>query len=341
MHAQQSSLHQFFNLAHSPKSRHTCLSLPTLDLGASPVHQMGVRKKHKTISSSSFRTKASTGRSKTRQKRSTSTQLIIDAGQSNFGLTKCQSCDMEFLPGDPEDEQFHRKYCDASGTGLNIGIREEKGENVLDEFEHHSDFARIVLVHSGGDCTPYQKRKTMEVRQLVDRQLGYYTPNKSDKGMGQSSKVGDERDHMEDSEGSDEKFEKDPYFTFMYILNDRVVGCLVSRRIDRAHRVVVSNDIQANNGSGSGTDDGNQERESLLYDTTETVRAVCGISRIWVHPKHRLQHIASRLLDACRKTLIYGYHVPLHEIAFSQPTTDGQGFATSYCRTAQFLVFTE
>jgi len=60
------------------------------------------------------------------------------------------------------------------------------------------------------------------------------------------------------------------------------------------------------------------------------VTAVLGICHIWVHHQHRRKNIATALVDAARKSLIYGYRVPAHECAFSAPTDMGRRFASAY-----------
>ena len=62
----------------------------------------------------------------------------------------------------------------------------------------------------------------------------------------------------------------------------------------------------------------------------ESVPALCGINRIWVHSKHRRQGIASRLVDAARDNFLYGRVLCQNEIAFSQPTEDGRSFGKHY-----------
>jgi N-acetyltransferase len=68
---------------------------------------------------------------------------------------------------------------------------------------------------------------------------------------------------------------------------------------------------------------------------SETVAAVCGINRIWVHNKHRRRGIASRLVDAARNHVLFDRVLTLSQIAFSQPTQDGRSFGAKYLGSAR------
>lgn len=99
---------------------------------------------------------------------------------------------------------------------------------------------------------------------------------------------------------------KGEYKTYLYISEKRVIGCLIVERIQSGF-IVENNEINHN----------------------IQKKAVCGVSRIWVHTLHRRKGIATKLLETCRNNFIYGYKIPNEEIAFSQPTDDGKCFATS------------
>jgi len=69
------------------------------------------------------------------------------------------------------------------------------------------------------------------------------------------------------------------------------------------------------------------------------VPAVCGVRGIWVSCSERRKGIASQLLDAMRKTFLFGLTLETSQCAFSQPTSDGQAFAARYCCNPTFLVY--
>lgn len=67
--------------------------------------------------------------------------------------------------------------------------------------------------------------------------------------------------------------------------------------------------------------------------------AVLGVKLMWTAAKHRRQRVAQRLLDAARKSMVYGTVVQVESIAFSQPTEDGLAFAQAYCRRKRILAY--
>ncbi|KAM7062067.1 N-acetyltransferase ESCO2 [Acridotheres tristis] len=71
----------------------------------------------------------------------------------------------------------------------------------------------------------------------------------------------------------------------------------------------------------------------------EAEPAVCGISRIWVLGSQRRRGIARRMVDTLRRTFVFGAVLNSRDLAFSDPTPDGRGFAARYCGRADFLVY--
>lgn len=67
-----------------------------------------------------------------------------------------------------------------------------------------------------------------------------------------------------------------------------------------------------------------------LERSTIAHRAVLGIYQMWVHEQFRGLGIASMLVDAARAKMVFGYTVPVHELAFSSPTEWGVRFAQRY-----------
>lgn len=68
-------------------------------------------------------------------------------------------------------------------------------------------------------------------------------------------------------------------------------------------------------------------------------RADMGVLYVWVDAVLRLRGIGTALLDAARRSFVYGADVPLSRVAFSQPTEDGKRFAASYTRSREVLVY--
>ncbi|KAH8551456.1 ESCO1/2 acetyl-transferase-domain-containing protein [Umbelopsis sp. PMI_123] len=114
--------------------------------------------------------------------------------------------------------------------------------------------------------------------------------------------------------------------SFLYIGSKKqVLGCVVAEPIDFAYKVTPSS---------------NQD-STAVFCSREKVPALCGISRIWVHPAHRGRGIATQLLDSTCKQFIYGHSLERSSIAFSQPTGDGKNLAIHYTHTSEFLVYPE
>ncbi|KAM4529867.1 N-acetyltransferase ESCO2 isoform 2-T2 [Fundulus diaphanus] len=227
-------------------------------------------------------------------------QLIIDAGQKQFGATTCSSCGMVYSADNPEDNfqhtQFHQRFLDS------IKYVGWKKERVVAEFWD----GKIILVLP--DDPKYAVKKAEEVRRIADNELGFQQVTLSRPAQSK---------------------------TFLFINTDRlVVGCLVAEPIRQAYRVLEQPDHNKDM-----TKDDFMERHRAWCCSTVPEPALCGISRIWVFSLARRQGIATRMLDTVRSTFVYGSYLTKEEIAFSDPTPDGKMFATKYCNTPTFLIY--
>lgn len=227
-------------------------------------------------------------------------QLIIDAGQRQFGATVCGSCGMVYSADNPEDNfqhtQFHRRFLDS------IKYVGWKKERVVAEFWD----GKILLVMP--DDPKYAVKKAEEVRRVADSELGFQ--------------------QVALSRPSQAK-------TYLFISTERtVVGCLVAEPIRQAFRVLEQPERQAD-----VTRDDFMERHRAWCCSTAPERALCGISRVWVFSLARRRGVATRMMDAVRNSFVFGGHLTKEEVAFSDPTPDGKQFATRYCGTPAFLVY--
>ncbi|XP_034018432.1 N-acetyltransferase ESCO2 [Thalassophryne amazonica] len=227
-------------------------------------------------------------------------QLIIDAGQKEFGATTCSSCGMVYSADNPEDQfqhtHFHQRFIDA------IKYVGWKKERLVAEFWD----GKILLVMP--DDPKYATKKAEDVRRVADNELGFQ--------------------QVVLSQASQAK-------TYLFISSKRmVVGCLVAEPIRLAYRVLEHKDCNT-----SATKEDFIERQRAWCCSTTPEPALCGISRIWVFSLARRQGIATRMLDTVRSSFVYGSHLTKEEIAFSDPTPDGKLFATKYCNTPTFLVY--
>lgn len=229
-----------------------------------------------------------------------SDQLIIDAGQKQFGATTCNSCGMVYSADNPEDNfqhtQFHQRFLDS------IKYVGWKKERVVAEFWD----GKIILVLP--DDPKYAVKKAEEVRRIADNELGFQQVTLSRPTQAK---------------------------TFLFINTDRlVVGCLVAEPIRQAYRVLEQPDQNKDM-----TKDDFMDRHRAWCCSTVPEPALCGISRVWVFSLARRQGIATRMLDTVRSTFMFGSYLTKEEIAFSDPTPDGKLFATKYCNTPTFLIY--
>uniref|UniRef100_A0A4W4GK08 Establishment of sister chromatid cohesion N-acetyltransferase 2 n=1 Tax=Electrophorus electricus TaxID=8005 RepID=A0A4W4GK08_ELEEL len=227
-------------------------------------------------------------------------QLIIDAGQKQFGATTCSSCGMLYSADSPDDNfqhtQFHQRFLDT------IKFVGWKKERVVAEFWD----GKIILVLP--EDPKYAIKKAEDVRHIADSELGFQQVSLSSPSAAK---------------------------TYLFINSDKmVVGCLVAESIRQAFRVleqpVKPKDM---------TKEDFMEHHRAWCCSTEPKKAICGVSRIWVFSLMRRKGIATRLLDTVRNSFMYGSHLTKEEIAFSDPTPDGKLFATKYCGTPTFLVY--
>ncbi|XP_074541258.1 N-acetyltransferase ESCO2-like [Halichoeres trimaculatus] len=238
--------------------------------------------------------------SRRRKEKQDDDQLIIDAGQKQFGATTCSSCGMVYSADNPEDNfqhnQFHQSILDS------IKFVGWKKERVVAEFWD----GKILLVMP--DDPKYAIKKAEDVRRVADSELGFQQVTLSRPTQAK---------------------------TYLFVNTERmVVGCLVAEPIRQAYRVLE----QPEKHKDMMKDDF-MERHRAWCCSTVPEQALCGISRIWVFSLARRQSIATRMLDTVRSSFMYGSHLTKEEIAFSDPTPDGKQFATKYCNTPTFLVY--
>lgn len=227
-------------------------------------------------------------------------QLVIDAGQKQFGAITCSFCGMVYSVDSPEDDfqhtHFHQKLLDS------IKFVGWKKERVVAEFWD----GKIILVLP--DDPKYAIRKAEEMRKLADNELGFQQAALS---CPQHAK------------------------TYLFVNGDKmIVGCLIAEHIRQAFRVLA----QPEEPKDMRREDFMEHHRAWCCSTTPET-AVCGVSRVWVFGQARRQGVATRMLDTVRNTFTYGSPLTKEDIAFSDPTPDGRLFATQYCNTPTFLVY--
>jgi len=227
-------------------------------------------------------------------------QLIIDAGQKQFGATTCSFCGMIYSVDSSEDNfqhtLFHQKLMES------IKFVGWKKERVVAEFWD----GKIILVLP--DDPKYAVRKAEEVRQLADNELGF-----------QQTQLSSPRQAK----------------TYLFVNQDRmIVGCLIAEHIKQAFRVLAQPEVAKDM---NREDFMEHHRTWVCSVVPET--AHCGISRIWVLSQARRKGVATRMLDTLRNSFTYGSPLTKEDLAFSDPTPDGRLFAARYSETQTFLVY--
>ncbi|XP_064110508.1 N-acetyltransferase ESCO2-like [Macrobrachium nipponense] len=137
--------------------------------------------------------------------KSDSSQMIIDAGQKDFGTRQCGDCGVVYEIANQEDEASHLMHHNAIHSKLKYnGWKNENLVRRLDELG-----GRVVMVTSKDPSHFW--RKVEEVLTVVDNELGF-------------------------PEGTN--LVRENSRVFMYILGRQVVGFLVGERIEKANRVI-------------------------------------------------------------------------------------------------------
>jgi len=220
-------------------------------------------------------------------------QMMIDAGQNKFGATQCSTCGVLYEIGNPQDEASHQAYHD--GFVSSVRFTGWKNERVVREFDHIG--GRVIMVNPTDGVQWW--RKVEEIRDIVDRELGF------------SDTV------IRNKENTN---------VFMYILEKRIIGCLIAEKIDKAYRVVP----QENKDGSAGR---------LVCCSNKAEKVYTGISRIWVHHAQRGRGVATILADTMRANMFPYTVLTTDQFAFSDPTENGMAFAEAYTRKKNFLVF--
>ncbi|XP_038904837.1 protein CHROMOSOME TRANSMISSION FIDELITY 7 isoform X1 [Benincasa hispida] len=252
-------------------------------------------------------------------------------GQSDFLLHFCSTCGIKYARGDEDDEQSHKAFHKKYTCGIQF-----KGwthERVIDI--PSVEGGRILLVLDSDPSA--HKHKVEEVVKMMEKELGSgWILHKN-------------------------------YQVYLFVSSQRIVGCLVVEPITKAYKVVSCfldertevSKIKDSKPNSTTLQFGNItfQREAILKKPTnnpealemnmngailceeEPVPAVCGIRAIWVTPANRRKHIASRLLDAARKSFYKRAALECSQLAFSQPTSSGMALASKYVSSKSILVY--
>nr|XP_045613540.1 N-acetyltransferase ESCO2-like isoform X2 [Procambarus clarkii] len=222
-----------------------------------------------------------------------SSQMMIDAGQKKFGAEQCSLCGTVYEVGNPVDEASHNLHHDNFVNSVKFSGW--KRERLVRDLDHLG--GRVVMVSS--EDPPHYWRKVEEMCEIVDAELGF---------SGKKPKSGED------------------IKAFLYILERRIVGCLIAERISNAYKIIPHALLKPG-----------LSHPACCSETPSKVWA--GVSRLWVLQSQRGKGIASTLVNSMRDNMITNYFLKVDEIAFSDPTENGLAFAEKYTGKADFLVY--
>ncbi|EXC21217.1 hypothetical protein L484_002227 [Morus notabilis] len=272
------------------------------------------------------------GRPVVKNKKRSYAQFHLELGQSDFLLHTCTKCGVKYTPGAKEDEKAHKAFHKDFTHG--IQFKAWSNERVVHMPTMES--GRIVMVLDSDSLV--HKNKVGEVVKMMEVELG------SGWIFHKLCKV------------------------FLFILSQRVAGCLVAEPIEKAFKVLSISTEKSTDATNTkeetdrpttlqfgdfsfqrevvkkapsdiNTKHSDKDLRGTILCEKEAVPAVCGIRAIWVSPANRRKHIATYLLDAVRKSFCLGVVLERSQLAFSQPTLAGKALASNYIGAGSFLVY--
>ncbi|MBA0767789.1 hypothetical protein Gotri_016645 [Gossypium trilobum] len=331
-------------LATWEKSQHTIVNTytrrPSNFNGNDKKKESGDDKFDKPISETRVSREECGSNGRNLNKKRSYAQFHLELGQSDFLLHACSICGVKYSPGDEADERnhsiFHKNFTLGNGNFHGIfltssfilqGWRNERVVHVP-----NVERSRVILVLDSDPLA--QRNKVQEVVKMMETELGGgWIFHKLCK-------------------------------VYLFISSQRIAGCLVAEPIKEAFEVLSYPVGERQDGAIAKRRRSNPsklqfgeivlEREvikrapsEVLHENhtgvilckKEAVHAVCGIRAIWVTPSNRRKGIATQLLEAVRKSFSKGYVTEKSQLAFSQPSSDGQALASNYIGTRSFLVY--
>ncbi|XP_016160810.1 PREDICTED: N-acetyltransferase ESCO2 [Ficedula albicollis] len=247
-------------------------------------------------------------------------QMIIDAGQRQLGALQCGSCGMLYAPGIPEDRLQHLRHHRRLREGLRyLGWKKER---VVAEFWD----GKIVLILPGDP--KYAIRKAQEVLALVDSELGFPTAAaRCPEPSRQNSRISPER-----SRQNSRIFPAQSHVYLFVSPGNGVLGCLVAQGISQAFRVLPE--------PGSAPFPAAPQEDSRQDSRLGPVPVPVPVAVAPVFPWFSSPVFPMfPLFLPSRRSFMFGAVLSPEDLAFSDPTPDGRGFAARYCGRADFLVY--
>jgi N-acetyltransferase len=227
-------------------------------------------------------------------------QLTLNFGQKVEKTIQCTECHIFYNPNNKEDTQLHTKVHNERENALKYSMF--KGEKIVQEY---SD-GKCIVIEAGIDSKQLLS-KAIHVLSYVDSQLGINQNSNQNEDISSNIKLKDST----------------KIYLFVGMPAKKIVGLCMAEPIEKAFNIEYEN-VSA---------------KTFSYNEAKPVAAICGINRVWVSSNMRRRRIASRMLDCVRINFLYFKSLQLNEIAFSDPTENGQALAKNYTQTNLFLIY--
>eukprot|EP00750_Incisomonas_marina_P032167 INCI8928.1.p1 GENE.INCI8928.1~~INCI8928.1.p1 ORF type:complete len:508 (+),score=46.33 INCI8928.1:277-1800(+) len=244
-------------------------------------------------------------------------QATIDLGQRGSGGSKCcPRCGMLYTRGSQEDEESHRTFCASVRT-----------QRVTVAHKHLSS-GRGVRVIRGAGLKKAGSKGVLQGRRLAPASNSTHAVTNrpcyiAEISAGASKYAADKlrqlhrimAEHMGTVSDCDSLMQSSQTRHYLFLLsNGFVAGCLVAQSI-RCAFVMSHEPVDDESGEVSGQSSSRSSDVELLIKHHETSeKADIGVSQVWVHSAYRRGGIASQLIDAARKHMIYGHTVPKSKV---------------------------
>ncbi|THV07928.1 hypothetical protein K435DRAFT_825241 [Dendrothele bispora CBS 962.96] len=240
------------------------------------------------------------------QKQKTLTQLHFCIDKSI--IKTCASCGLSYTKGAEEDEALHKKHCMRAQKGMEWGREEEK----------EGTKAGVKEVASGVKMKDGKKGRIICVNADMKGKIGsklatlFETMNVVLSASTLSPPV--------------LKVSKAYIFLLPGTIptREKIIGCAIAQSIETAMAIVPSSSGPAELSTPRTVIMHVDDSTSIFCDPTPLPTPL-GIPRIFVSSSHRLQGVATALLNAAASTFVHGCTLDPRQgqVAFSQTTGDG------------------
>ncbi|KAG8869242.1 hypothetical protein FRC20_001868 [Serendipita sp. 405] len=228
-------------------------------------------------------------------------------------VTSCRLCGLTYTKGATEDEALHKSHCSYVRSG-NEWTHEEEKELVNNP--------SLALVDSHVQLSSGVHGKIIALRANTGGRIGA----KLNTVMSTINTA------LSSPPLKQTAIDVSKVYLFLVstqsVQKKRIVGCVVAQNIDTALQVA-----KPSNPEHAGSNDLVHVDQGLYCDPSPLPTPV-GISRILVSMDCRRKGVAESLLNEVCRTFIHGCHLDpgKGQIAFSQPTGDGQKLMTRWGR---------